>query len=112
VVSAALKADSATERALFRAEATDVFALSTQADDEIAEVPGRPKFTGILSFERRENMVATRVDDAGTLATGNAPRTRPHGCLSTRARRQTTAGFRTGKSRVADCHTISVSISK
>jgi putative PIN family toxin of toxin-antitoxin system len=36
VVSPALKADSVPERALFRAEATDVFTLSTQVDDEIA----------------------------------------------------------------------------
>jgi uncharacterized protein len=36
VVSAALKADRVPERALFRAEATDVFALSTQIDNEIA----------------------------------------------------------------------------
>jgi predicted nucleic acid-binding protein len=52
VVSAALKADSVLERALFRAEAMDVFALSTQVDDEIAQVLGRPKFGGVLSFGR------------------------------------------------------------
>ena len=57
VVSAALKADSVPERALFRAEATDVFALSTQVDDEIAQVLGRPKFAGVLSFERRQQIL-------------------------------------------------------
>ncbi len=59
VVSAALKADSVPERALFRAEATDVFALSTEVDDEIAQVLGRPKFAGALSFERREQILNT-----------------------------------------------------
>jgi putative PIN family toxin of toxin-antitoxin system len=59
VVSAALKADSVPERALLRAEATDVFALSTQVDDEIAGVLGRPKFAGALSFERREQVLNT-----------------------------------------------------
>ena len=59
VVSAALKADSVPERALLRAEATDVFAVSTQVDDEIAEVLGRPKFAGVLSIERREHILNT-----------------------------------------------------
>jgi putative PIN family toxin of toxin-antitoxin system len=53
VVSAALKADSVPERALLRAEETDIFALSTAVDTEIAEVLDRPKFAGILSRDRR-----------------------------------------------------------
>jgi putative PIN family toxin of toxin-antitoxin system len=59
VVGAALKADSVPERALFRAEATDVIALSIQVDDEIAQVLGRPKFAGVLSFERRGHILNT-----------------------------------------------------
>ena len=59
VVGAALKADSVPEQALFRAEATDVFALSIQVDDEIAQVLGRPKFAVVLSFERREHILNT-----------------------------------------------------
>ena len=59
VVGAALKADSVPEQALFRAEATDVFALSIQVDDEIAQVLGRPKFAGVLSLERREHILNT-----------------------------------------------------
>jgi putative PIN family toxin of toxin-antitoxin system len=59
VVSAALKADSVPERALFRAEATDVFALSAQVDNEIAAVLSRPKFAGVLSFERRQTILNT-----------------------------------------------------
>jgi uncharacterized protein len=59
VVSAALIADSVPERALLRAEATDVFALSTSVDTEIAEVLGRPKFARALSIERRERILNT-----------------------------------------------------
>jgi uncharacterized protein len=59
VVGAALKADSVPERALLRAEATDIFALSIQVDDEIAQVLGRPKFADVLSFERREHILIT-----------------------------------------------------
>jgi putative PIN family toxin of toxin-antitoxin system len=54
VVGAALKADSVPERALLRAEETDVFALSIAVDAEIAEVLNRPKFAGAVSRERRE----------------------------------------------------------
>jgi putative PIN family toxin of toxin-antitoxin system len=57
VVSAVLKANSVPERALFRAQATDVFALSTEVHDEIAEVLNRPKFAGVLSRERREQVL-------------------------------------------------------
>jgi predicted nucleic acid-binding protein len=44
VVSAALKEDGVPERAMPRAEETDVFALSTAVDTEIAGVLARPKF--------------------------------------------------------------------
>jgi putative PIN family toxin of toxin-antitoxin system len=57
VAGAALKANSVPERALFRAQATDVFALSTAVDDEIAAVLGRPKFAGVLSLVRREQVL-------------------------------------------------------
>ena len=59
VVSAALKADSVPERALLRAEETDLFALSTAVDVEIADVLGRPKFAGMVSRERRESILDT-----------------------------------------------------
>ena len=59
VVSAALKVDSVPERALLHAEATDIFALSTEVDDEIAQVLGRPKFAGALSVERRARILNT-----------------------------------------------------
>jgi putative PIN family toxin of toxin-antitoxin system len=57
IVSAALKADSVPERALMRAEQTDVFALSTEVDAEIAGVLSRPKFARILSPERRDKIL-------------------------------------------------------
>ena len=44
---------------MLRAEATDVFALSTSVDAEIAEVLGRPKFARVLSIERRELILNT-----------------------------------------------------
>jgi putative PIN family toxin of toxin-antitoxin system len=53
VVGAALKADSVPERALLRAEETDVFALSAAVDSEIAAVLDRPKFAAVLSPDRR-----------------------------------------------------------
>jgi putative PIN family toxin of toxin-antitoxin system len=59
VVSAALKADSVPERALLRAEAIDVFALSAAVDAEIAEVLGRPTFSRVLSRERCERVLST-----------------------------------------------------
>jgi uncharacterized protein len=52
VVGAALKADSAPERALLHAEASDVFALSVAVDAEIAEVLARPKFARAIPRER------------------------------------------------------------
>ena len=53
LVSAALKADSVTERALLRAREDYILALSTEVDAEIAEVLARPKFRHLLSEARR-----------------------------------------------------------
>lgn len=44
---------------MLRAEETDIFALSTAVDTEIAEVLGRPKFARMLSRERREGILDT-----------------------------------------------------
>ena len=57
IVGAALKADSVPERALLRAEETDVFALSPAVDAEIAEVLGRPKFARLLPEAHRERVL-------------------------------------------------------
>lgn len=54
LVGAALREDSVPERALLRAEETDVFALSSPVMAEIAEVLGRPKFARRISLERRQ----------------------------------------------------------
>lgn len=59
LVSAALKADSVPERALLRAEETDVIALSPAVEAEIAEVLGRPKFAHAIPRERREHFLQT-----------------------------------------------------
>jgi len=59
LVSSALKAGSIPERALLRAIETDVLALSTAVDREIASVLNRPKFSGSLSPERRQNFLET-----------------------------------------------------
>jgi hypothetical protein len=59
VVSAALKADTTSERALLRAEEVDVFALSTAVDTEIAEVLQRPKFAHAISQRRRQRYLTT-----------------------------------------------------
>jgi len=53
VVSAALRENSVPERALLRAEETDVFALSAEVDAEIAEVLSRPRFAAAISAVRR-----------------------------------------------------------
>ncbi|MGA9865219.1 MAG: putative toxin-antitoxin system toxin component, PIN family [Acetobacteraceae bacterium] len=54
LVGAALKEDSIPERALLRAEETDVFALSSAVEAEIATVLSRPKFARSISLARRE----------------------------------------------------------
>ena len=53
VVSAALRADGIPERALLRAEAIDLFALSTLVEEEIVEVLNRPRFAQAVSAARR-----------------------------------------------------------
>jgi uncharacterized protein len=57
LVSAALKVDGVPERALLRAEETDVFALSAAVEAEIAGVLARPKFARAVSPERRERLL-------------------------------------------------------
>ncbi len=52
VVSAALRENSVPERALLRAEAADLFALSAEVDAEIAEVLGRPRFAKAVTAAR------------------------------------------------------------
>jgi len=57
VVSAALRADSVPERALLRAEAADLFALSAEVDAEIAEVLGRSRFARAVTATRRTRVL-------------------------------------------------------
>ena len=57
VVSAALRANSAPERALLHAEVTDIFALSAEVDAEVAEVLNRPRFAAAVSAVRRERIL-------------------------------------------------------
>ena len=57
LVGAVLKADSIPERALLRAQESDVLALSTAIDREIAEVLSRPKFARAVSLARRERFL-------------------------------------------------------
>ena len=57
VVSAALRVDGVPERALLRAEATDLFALSASVEAEIAEVLGRPRFAQSVSATRRARIL-------------------------------------------------------
>jgi putative PIN family toxin of toxin-antitoxin system len=64
LVSAALKADSIPERALLRADELDVFALSTAADAELADVMSRPKFAQVISSERRARILGIIRADA------------------------------------------------
>lgn len=57
LVSAALRQDSVPERALLRAEETDVFALSAEVDSEIADVLARPRFAAAISAARRARIL-------------------------------------------------------
>jgi uncharacterized protein len=57
VVSAALREDGVPERALLRAEETDVFALSAEVDAEIAGVLERPRFAAAVSAARRARIL-------------------------------------------------------
>lgn len=58
VVSAALREDGVPERALLRAEETDVFKLSAEVDAEIAGVLERPRFAAAISAARRARIRA------------------------------------------------------
>jgi uncharacterized protein len=64
LVSAALTADSVSERALLRAEEVDVFALSPAVDREIEEVLNRPKFAQAIRADRREYVLGILRDEA------------------------------------------------
>jgi putative PIN family toxin of toxin-antitoxin system len=64
VVSAALHADSVPERALLRAEAADLFALSAEVDAEIAEMLGRPRFARAVTAARRTRILDILRSDA------------------------------------------------
>ena len=57
MVSAALREDGVPERALLRAEETDVFALSAEVDAEIASVLERPRFVAAVSAARRARIL-------------------------------------------------------
>jgi putative PIN family toxin of toxin-antitoxin system len=57
LVSAALREDGTPERALLRAEETDVFALSAEVDAEIAGVLERPRFAAAVSAARRARIL-------------------------------------------------------
>ncbi len=57
VVSAALRADGVPERALLRAEETDILALSAEVDAEIAGVLERPRFAAAVSAARRARIL-------------------------------------------------------
>ena len=57
VVSAALRADSVPERALLRAEASDVLALSAEVEAEITAVLERPRFAASVSPARRARIL-------------------------------------------------------
>ncbi len=68
VVGAALKMAGIPERALLRAEASEVFALSVPVDNEIAEVLARPKFEYAIPAERRERILGILRDNAAWYA--------------------------------------------
>ncbi|MDO9708363.1 putative toxin-antitoxin system toxin component, PIN family [Paracraurococcus lichenis] len=57
VIGAALRADSVPERALLRAEETDLLALSTSVEAEIAAVLGRPRFVEAIPAARRARIL-------------------------------------------------------
>ncbi len=64
LVSAALRVDSVPEQALLRAEEIDVFALSAEVDEEIAEVLNRPRFAAAVSTARRTRILDIVRDQA------------------------------------------------
>lgn len=57
VVSAALREDGVPERALLRAEETDLFALSAEVDAEIVGVLNRARFAGAVPAARRARIL-------------------------------------------------------
>jgi putative PIN family toxin of toxin-antitoxin system len=57
VVSAALREDGVPERALLRAEETDILALSAEVDAEIATVLERPRFAAAVPAARRARVL-------------------------------------------------------
>ena len=59
VVSAALREDGVPERALLRAEKTELFALSAEVDAEIAGVLDRPRFAEAVPATRRARILDT-----------------------------------------------------
>lgn len=59
VVSAALRENSVPERALLRAEAVSLFALSTAVENEIVAVLNRPRFAQAVSKARRTHILDT-----------------------------------------------------
>ena len=59
VVSAVLREDGVPERALLRAEETDLFALSAEVETEIAGVLDRPRFAAAVSASRRTRILDT-----------------------------------------------------
>jgi hypothetical protein len=63
-VGAAIKRDSVPERALLRARAEDVIALSAAVEAEIVEVFSRPKFIGSMTGTRRDHVLGLIRDAA------------------------------------------------
>ena len=56
-MGAAIRRDSIPERALLRARAEDVIALSAQVEAEIMEVLHRPRLASAISAERRDRVL-------------------------------------------------------
>jgi putative PIN family toxin of toxin-antitoxin system len=56
-VGAATRRDSIPERALLRARAEDVIALSAQVEAEIMEVLHRPRLASAISADRRDRVL-------------------------------------------------------
>jgi hypothetical protein len=63
-VGATIKRDSVPERALLRARAEDVIALSAAVEAEIVEVFSRPKFIGSMTGTRRDHVLGLIRDAA------------------------------------------------
>lgn len=63
-MGAAIKRDSVPERALPRARAEDVIALSAAVEAEIVEVFSRPKFIGSMTSMRRDHVLGLIRDAA------------------------------------------------